>query len=388
MASTAIRNLAVATVSALVALAVGWAFLRPADEEPATVELVDTGEAFRRVLEERAARTSARYGGRLVREPIDEEFVRNVLGQKHMAYDPVTYFRLSANMNASQKFSEHPDRGWVVRTNSLGMRDDEPLSEKPDLRVLVTGDSHTQGVCRGDETFANRLEAMLGESHPDRVVEVLNAGVGAYNLYNYLGVLEKHAGLEPDVFVVAVYGGNDFEGALALYLYFTRGKLVGPPRRYSEARKEAMRVARGATAQAANQLLLFKQRPALALHAAEAARQVTDEVARLCEERGIALIFVYIPSAIEVQPELYRGPFEQVGELLDLELEDVAVTTRVADAWLEHVEALSLPALDLRPAFRAESEPLYWHRDWHMNVLAHERIAELLVPLVEEAAGL
>ena len=31
----------------------------------------------------------------------------------------------------------------------------------------------------------------------------------------------------------------------------------------------------------------------------------------------------------------------------------------------------------------AEQEELYWHRDYHINILGQQRVAEALVPLVE-----
>jgi hypothetical protein len=68
-----------------------------------------------------------------------------------------------------------------VEVNSVGMRDDEPLS--PDVeglvRVIGLGDSIAFGWrVAPDETYSAHLETLL--SRPDRRVEVLNAGVSGY----------------------------------------------------------------------------------------------------------------------------------------------------------------------------------------------------------------
>jgi hypothetical protein len=106
--------------------------------------------------------------------------------------------------------------------------------QQPALRILVTGDSHTDGVCNNSESFTNLLEAELSAAHPGEAIEALNAGKGAYSFYNYLGVLERLLPLRPDVFVVAVYGGNDFVESLALRHTFEHG---APPTRASRRRK-------------------------------------------------------------------------------------------------------------------------------------------------------
>jgi hypothetical protein len=90
------------------------------------------------------------------------------------------------------------------------------------VRVLVTGDSHTEGVCTNAESFTHLLEGALADARPGAAVEAINSGLSGYNLYNYLGVLEKGRALGPDVFVVTVYGGNDFAAAVQLYRYFER----------------------------------------------------------------------------------------------------------------------------------------------------------------------
>ena len=44
--------------------------------------------------------------------------------------------------------------------------------------MLVTGDSHTEGVCGTQETFPNVLEALLRERHPDEQIEAQEIPAG------------------------------------------------------------------------------------------------------------------------------------------------------------------------------------------------------------------
>ena len=77
-------------------------------------------------------------------------------------YDPWTYFRQRPNIVEKEPWPERADGQWMLRTNDLGFREDAALPvPRPALRVLVTGDSHTDGVCNNDESFANLLEARL-----------------------------------------------------------------------------------------------------------------------------------------------------------------------------------------------------------------------------------
>ena len=86
---------------------------------------------------------------------------------------------------------------------------------KRGLRILVAGDSHTQGAVGVAETFPNLLEACLrAAGRAD--CEVLNAGVAFTGPRCYLERLRHYLFLEPDVFVAALFTGNDFWDDLRL----------------------------------------------------------------------------------------------------------------------------------------------------------------------------
>jgi len=120
--------------------------------------------------------------------------------------DPVLFWRGRPNVDVEF-------RGVRVRTNSLGLRDDEvPPTKAPDeLRILVLGESSAFGdLVEQEETFNQVLERALAESVRGCRVSVINAGVTGYSLYQSARWLERDGlGLEPDV-VLTYHGFNDF----------------------------------------------------------------------------------------------------------------------------------------------------------------------------------
>lgn len=111
--------------------------------------------------------------------------------------------------------------GARVRTNRDGQR--APIEyprPKPEgtFRILLLGDSQTfgQGV-EYEETFGHLIERALQSEHPDVRIEVINAGVDGYNLYQEIAYLAADGlSFEPDVIIV-LFVGNDLD--LPFFLY-------------------------------------------------------------------------------------------------------------------------------------------------------------------------
>jgi len=325
-------------------------------------------------------------GSALRRHPIWRKLAAALypLDEKGVRFDPLTHFGWLPRQRLKRPCDEHPNGGFVIRTNRLGMREDaEPAAEPPDLRVLVTGDSHTDGVCDNHESWANRLEAALLARHPERTIEVLNAARGGYSLYQYLGVLEKYLSLEPDVFIACVYGGNDFDELLTLHHLFAR--TIRPPgyRLYSKQVARAEEICRVALPQAFFQLKYFAAQPEERAPAVEAATAVVREMQRVCRLRDVRLILAYLPALPDVQAGRYDGVVERLADALDLDDDELAAADRMADELLANVAALGVETVDLRPAFRAADERLYWVRDHHLNLAGHALVARELLPLFE-----
>lgn len=303
----------------------------------------------------------------------------------HMVSDPDAYWVALPNFARSPSFAEHPAKAWISHTNSLGMKGRaEPAEEQPDLRILVTGDSHVEGVCRDWEAYPIQLGMQLRKRYPDKTIESFNAALGGYDMYHYLGVFEKFRWLKPDVFIVTVFGGNDFGGALGNRRFYTAGRR--PP---SDNQLRIRLMKRGIPLEGLNpqelvQDVLFLENPGDVQLAIEAMVAVTDRLQRLSEEDGIELICVYLPAPLRGQPQFYS---ELIGELEATlsEFEDpLASSDRIADGWLDFIEERGIRSLDLRPLFRACEEQLYWKADYHLNVRGQRFVAEALQPMIEQ----
>lgn len=131
---------------------------------------------------------------------------------------------------ASEFWHESADGRWRFVTNNRGLRDTRNFAyEKPagTTRVLVLGDSHTQGYeVRQEATYAAVLERFLeSRSVP---AQVLNAGVSGYSTAEELAYLVGEGyRYRPDVVVVGFYA-NDFDDNLkaGLFALDEKGRVV------------------------------------------------------------------------------------------------------------------------------------------------------------------
>jgi lysophospholipase L1-like esterase len=121
-------------------------------------------------------------------------------------YDPELLWKLPPHSVAYA-----PSYGVSYRTNARGWRDDEIAAERsPDeIRILALGDSilFGQGV-PFEETFSERLEAILAEATGERV-EVINTGISGYGVLQYRVVLEKALPVYRPDLVLVLLAKND-----------------------------------------------------------------------------------------------------------------------------------------------------------------------------------
>lgn len=345
---------------------------------------------FFRVNEHEYARASrlaaARLGPGEVRVPLDEATVRIIQPLTGLrVYEPHCYFHYRPSLTRKKKWSEHPAGEISMDTNSLGLRqDDEVAQVAPDLRVLVVGDSHLTGVCSNDETFAARLQARLAPGRPDRSVEVLNGAHGAYSFFHYLGVLERMLalGIEPDLFLVVVYGGNDHLG-LNLWHFF-QGTEPGPLAIEDQrARDLCADEHPAATGQVLNAAQYFARREGEEEVAHAMASRLMQEIADTCEDRDIGLLVGYLPAPTEVPGQAWLGNVHRGQEVIGVSDAEVARLGVMGDRLLRDLARAGLTTFDLRPPFRAHRGDLYWHKDLHLNVAGHDLAAQIAAPLVE-----
>ncbi|MDF1799025.1 MAG: SGNH/GDSL hydrolase family protein [Planctomycetota bacterium] len=316
-----------------------------------------------------------RGGHILLNHPIAERLFG--IKERGLFYDPLAYFRRPAFQRLAFKWAEHPAGGWRLHTNSLGLREDEELApERPELRIFVTGDSHTDGVCENPESYANLLEADLRADGQD--AEVNNAGVAGYSFYNYLGALDRFTEFGVDAYVVGVYGGNDFLGVLGPHRFFA-GEPIPLPEPNGPRIGKAANIKAAALSQGFFAYDHFAQHPEDIDLAVTAGVDTTLALQGNCEGLGTRLIVVYIPPVYDVDPELVQDDLTAIQEVLELTDEQLRCTDRQADAYLAAIEEAGVEVLDMRPHFRAAKEPLYWQLDHHINLAGHRLIADELL---------
>lgn len=152
-------------------------------------------------------RWKAPGGGRL---PFDEDPAARV-------HVPATTRGLAYELGANRVSSY---LGAEVRTNSRGLRDDEPREPRAPRIVAAIGDSITFGWGVGQqETWPQVLERLLDARKP---TEVDNYGVSGYSTRDHLVVLEQKALPTKPQAVVLAYFMNDCEphGVSPLHLAF------------------------------------------------------------------------------------------------------------------------------------------------------------------------
>lgn len=306
------------------------------------------------------------------------------LGRGGRLYDPKRIIRYRGGLNERVDWPEYPGGHWTRVTNSEGVREDHEFpTPGPDVFVLVTGDSHTEGVCDDAASYSNLLERVLADRRPGKSVEVYNTGMNGYSFYNYLGALEAFVERQPQVFVTTFFAGNDFVEVLKLHHAHAGSAPPPRPLNYWNEITERTSIPGSALAQGLTQLLYLRENPDEAQLALQAALYATQEIQRICEAHGIRWLVVYLPSPFDLPLAEWKELREQAAEKLAISEADFEIANRLGDQLLAALKERGVQILDLRPIFRLQTKPLYWS-DLHIDLDGQRLVADTLDPLVEE----
>ena len=296
-----------------------------------------------------------------------------------MLYDPLALVVLRPDKSYTFPWAEHPAGKIVFNTNNRGFREDQPTQvEKSGRRILVLGDSQTEGVVDNRDSFANVLESLLAQRGTP--ADVINGGIGATGPHNYLGVLLKHLDLRPDLVIVTLYDGNDFAHVLQLDDVLHQRKPHPIPREAMVAAKEHWP---DQIPQAFSQAAVFHADPPAADRAVAAALVVCEEIARQAAAIQARVVFAALPT----KPDLDHDDDALQAEMLaalGLTREDLGVNVRLGAQLLAALAAHGHETLDLLPPLSAAQGPLYWRKDYHLNIAGHAAVA---AALLDVAAG-
>ena len=127
-------------------------------------------------------------------------------------FDPLAGHLHKSNARREYVWPEHQDGKVTLKTNNLGFRSDvdTTIDKQGRIRILVTGDANIDGVINNSESCCTILQNMLNQTAHKQLYEVINSGTGYYFSRNYLGIIQKFLYLAPDVYIVILYGGNEF----------------------------------------------------------------------------------------------------------------------------------------------------------------------------------
>jgi hypothetical protein len=289
------------------------------------------------------------------------------------------------------------------------------VEKKPGtVRILGLADSF--GVAGGADNYHYRLEAILRERGHD--VEVVNLSVPAYSLEHELQLLRRFgARYEPDVVLHAFFVGNDFglgeppslrysgidikrmEG-FASWLPHNLALLRWLPK-WSHARAEQRRqsadqeqgLGQGSFSHATFlniERVRFGacRRPRTDGPAWPGTTAVLDGLRQAVRELNAGHVLVVHPDQFQVEEELA----EEIVNTFDLDPRqyDLDLPQRFLEAY---ASSRDIPLVDLTPVFRERGRQggLYLPRDSHYNeagnLLAAERLADALEPVVVEISG-
>ena len=280
-------------------------------------------------------------------------------------------------------FDEHPRRRIRLETNSLGLRGRaEVAAIHPDLRVLVTGDSHADGVCDPEECFAHLIGQTLSAERPAWTFDSLNAAVGGYSFYHYLGALERLLPTAPDVLVVCVYGGNDFVEPLLLRAAFEHLRSPASHSTFRAQLDAALEASSGAVLQGLSHEKYLLEHPNEIPECIDMAAAVSREILEYAEAKGVRVLFAYLPPVHDVQWARYEGQLRAICEKLEMSVPDRSASGLLADRWMDELRRYGGSVLDLRSKFREADYDLYWRSDLHINLAAHRLIAQELTPFI------
>jgi hypothetical protein len=356
--------------------------------------------------------------------------LRVVLGRQvdydrvYWVHHPIIGHVHPANLNIEIPFPEHPGGKFQLLTNNQGLREDgETHFQKQAgvLRLLILGDSHTDGTVNSAETYPNVLEDLLNDQ--GEAVEVLNAGVSGYSpLQEFLWFHVFGKRYRADIVMIGLYMGNDLaeleefqqlsvtgDGLVYLdgqplesrrrslgewlddtlkrsylYLLLQQGlpKILGHGA--GSIPEQAFRVCRGCYWQSLYQSYRFKSSESDLDEAVDHLKVVLSDLSQEVDANGGRLVVVLIPTKRQVEGSQAGGAqFNQAADILGLSsgqrfFDDVALNSVKALGKSQGWEIVDLLPF-LRQQFLQSGGPLYYETDWHLNLAGHRQVARGLL---------
>ncbi|MFN0158985.1 MAG: SGNH/GDSL hydrolase family protein [Bacteroidota bacterium] len=311
--------------------------------------------------------------------------------EKYFSYDEEIGLLHKLNVSIEMPWPEYGREMVHFRTNNLGFRENTATDSVTHhrTRVLVFGDSHTDGVIDNDESFSNLIEAGLNRG--DTLgVEIINAGVGLFTLKSQWQLCRRFLWLKPDVVVFAIFTGNDYAEILhpplrpSIFDHWLKNGIV--PRIFRKlnftSRARAERINQYAMWQSLGQADFFKRHPE---KFAEASRLHEELVARIqanTQKQNIKVLFLILPSKYSVERESLQD-FELMEKILNLQAED-RLEYRIADdlRGIFHRRQVNFVDVQSEIILSEQGKSLFWNADHHLGREGHMVVAGIVEPVL------
>ena len=289
------------------------------------------------------------------------------------------------NINREFSWEEHDLKKIVMKTNNLGFRenlDTREIRAAGTTRILVTGDSHIDGVVNNSESFPNQLEILLNESNPLSRYEVINGGTGYYGPQNYHGFLKRYLYLAPDIYIVVIYTGNDFIDAIKIKEM--KGSLIPPKIGYFAKLNYilklviARKIAGGTLHQALAQIFYFKWFPEMKKTALKITQSRLRSINELCQKRDCKFMVVFLPTKLDVEWQTDAQQLDRVKNLLRITDNDFNLNQSLKKSLGFWLSQNNIQFFDLQEHFTFNQGLLFWNHDYHLSKTGHRLAAEAL----------
>ena len=262
-----------------------------------------------------------------------------------------------------------------ISINSMGFRGPELLDPKPEngLRVWVVGGSTTFDVYAPDDTqtWPAKLQAKLAAARPDRVIEVINAGIPGEVIAGNQEDFEKYAAkVKPDI-LVYYHGPNDLRNI----------RFGGPPPPSGDLEQKfaLLRVARSAVNQRVPQLPESWKNARMNSHDFNELTRRIDELLGAARRHGAKVVMS--SHAYQHTPaKMGTEALSELGELcvlMQMYPDDVVRLYRDYNQLVRGIaERRSMPFADVQAA--VPSDRKYWGDSLHFTAAGSELAAQVM----------
>lgn len=291
------------------------------------------------------------------------------------------------------------------KTNNLGFREDSPTPVICDKkrRIMVFGDSHTDGVIDNALSFPNLTEAILNHDNP-LSTDIINAASGHTCLFQQSLHLQEWLYLKPDKAVFVFYTGNDYlemlwdfiphpgwnEQGEMIFLtaeqkpvdFTSYSVILRVLRRFDNSLKmKAERINRYAMWQSFSQAQYLHENKDSFDKSSRFHDATVKTLKKIANENHFDLLFIILPTKYQIEPGTDSVSFRKLEQLLGLSSGRKA-DDRVRKDFISILTENEMNFIDLHDTFltasrNEPSKPLYWNSDHHLSEFGHEVVAKI-----------